>query len=142
MLLPLVIDVSRSEPPRWPWLVYFFLSGLSAFALIFWLTVPLMLVVGKLSHWRTKKRFPVTVQLTAEGVETSTAVHRSQLRWAAFDAVVVTRRRLFLFLTRRSALIVPRRAFPADPEWQSFVKACQDGVARGQAEALAEKCPQ
>lgn len=90
---------------------------------------------------RTHKHLDVTAQLTPDGMEVSTAVSRSQMSWATFDEAVFTPRHVFLFLTRRSAVIIPRRAFAGDAQWRSFVAAGQQGIALSKAAAGAEAEP-
>lgn len=96
------------------------------------LFMPLLIVMGPLQ----RSKSDMTVKLTADGLESATALARSQWRWAAFHEAAVTKKRLFLFLKMRRnvAVAVPRRAFPGDAEWQSFVAACEDGIARAKAE--------
>ena len=46
-------------------------------------------------------------------------------RWSAVPKIGETEGRLFVYLTRRQAFIVPRRAFEADDDFNAFAQAAK-----------------
>lgn len=74
------------------------------------------------------------LQMAAEGTIVTNGVARVEQRWGAFKALHVARERLYLFLGKGTAYVIPRRLFSDDDEWQSFVTAVREGFDRGKAE--------
>jgi hypothetical protein len=120
------------DQPSWSWLFYACLVGF--LLCVLGLAAELLAMLAQSRNARE-----VTVQLTPDGIETSTPVQRSRWLWAAFQDCVVIRERLLLFLTHRTALVIPKRAFTGDSQWQSFVTTCRDEVARAKAQPSAGK---
>ena len=68
----------------------------------------------------------VTVHLTAEGIEGGATDPHSRFGWAAVTRLVETPRHLFIQVSRREALIVPRRAVANEDVYNNlrgFVRA-------------------
>jgi hypothetical protein len=55
---------------------------------------------------------------------------RSEIQWKALQRVVVTWGYLFLYLSQAGAIIIPRRAFGSEQEWNGFVQFCRSKSAR------------
>jgi hypothetical protein len=64
---------------------------------------------------------PNTLELLPEGVKTS----RGFIHWKAVIRIVEGPERLFLFLDRFRAVIVPKRAFEGDSEFRRFAKVLE-----------------
>jgi hypothetical protein len=65
-----------------------------------------------------------TVRNSAFEVESPKA--HSTIKWSVFPRLRRTPDRLFLFVTRHSAYIIPRRAFGSDAEFEAFVAAVEE----------------
>ena len=50
---------------------------------------------------------------------------KTEIRWSAVPKIRETEGRLFVYLTRRQAFIVPRRAFEADDDFSAFAQAAK-----------------
>jgi YcxB-like protein len=60
-------------------------------------------------------------RLRSDGVAVRNRQMDMVVFWSTIRAINVSRSRLFLLITRRSALIVPKRAFDSDTDFQAFV---------------------
>lgn len=69
----------------------------------------------------------ITMGLTDEAIETSSSVADSTLPWTAVKRVIREIDYLFLPISKRESLILPRRSFASDAE---FDEACQYVVER------------
>lgn len=68
----------------------------------------------------------VTVHLTAEGIEGGATDLYSRVGWAAVTRLIETPKHLFIQISRREALIVPRRAVPNEDTYNNlkgFIRA-------------------
>ena len=68
----------------------------------------------------------VTVHLTAEGIEGGATDLYSRVGWAAVTRLIETPTHLFIQISRREALLIPRRAVPNEDEYNNlkgFVRA-------------------
>lgn len=112
-------------------------SGLVACSATFGVQIlPLVLVL--LRRWGpSKDRYSTFLfQMAVEGVIVTNVVARVERRWGTFKEVHAGRERLFLFLNKAVAYVIPRRVFSDDNEWQTFVTAVRESFAKGQAEGL------
>jgi hypothetical protein len=87
-------------------------------ALIAWL----LLTTVFCYWWRRRQGLhgPIHFSLTDEGVTFRNRQMNGSIFWSAIKSIKSRDERLFLFMTRRSALIFPRRAFDSDSEFKSF----------------------
>jgi uncharacterized membrane protein len=69
--------------------------------------------------------------LEPEWLSESTELRESRARWRAVGPLVATESHLFIFVTSFTSVIVPRRAFPSDESFSTFVAT----VERRRAEA-------
>ncbi len=60
---------------------------------------------------------PTTVRVDHEGVRLSVAEVSSQVGWSAIVKVIETATRLFLVISARQAVVLPRAAFASDAEY-------------------------
>ena len=51
---------------------------------------------------------------------------KTEVRWSAVPRIEVEDDRLFVFSTRRTAFIVPRRAFASEAEFHDFARAAEE----------------
>ena len=70
-------------------------------------------------------------ELTDEGVAVRNRQMDLVVFWTAIRSIKLTESRIFLFMTRRSALIVPQRAFQTEAQFQAFATAAQDYWRKG-----------
>jgi hypothetical protein len=92
-----------------------------------------------LRYWQRRKAPDATIQWTPNHVIASDAdaLARSEVRWEAILKAAITGRHVFLYISPRrawsprTAWVIPKRAFPDEREWQSFVLASRVGVLRG-----------
>ena len=93
-------------------------SALGFFLIAYWFAAcPL---IGYLQRKRRGMLGPIRFSLRARGVEAVGPNSESLSYWSGIKKVVQTKRRLYLFLTPASALIMPRRAFATDDEFQTW----------------------
>jgi hypothetical protein len=107
-----------------PWVVFFFLlwayilrkQGSAAQA-----------VKRVLSRGQNRDLFsPQRLTLSREEIQTSSPYQNTRWAWGAVEKVVKTDQHVFMFLSAMSALIVPRRAFRADADFELFFKTARD----------------
>ena len=63
---------------------------------------------------------PIRVSLKSGGVAFRNREVDGVVFWSAIKSVRLSRSRIFLFISRRSALVVPRRAFGSDDQFCAF----------------------
>lgn len=109
---------------RAPWWVYLLLLAGPVLAL---LHPHVMGLAAALSYGRKAiADREVTLAFDGTGIEGSTTGLFSRLGWSAARGVIETPRHFFVAVSRREALIVPRRAFSHDDEYRTllgFVRA-------------------
>ena len=81
--------------------------------------------------WRWQMRrsplyAPQTFTVRDTAFEIASPKARSTVSWRAFRRVSRRDDRLFLFVSRQSAYIVPRRAFASDREFEEFVAEAEE----------------
>jgi hypothetical protein len=68
----------------------------------------------------------VVLYLTAEGIEGGSADLYARVGWAAVQRLVETPTHLFLQISRREALLIPRRTVPNEDQYNNikgFIRA-------------------
>lgn len=68
----------------------------------------------------------VTLQITAEGIEGGSADLYARVGWAAVQRLIETPTHLFLQISRREALLIPRRTVPNEDQYNNikgFIRA-------------------
>lgn len=71
-----------------------------------------------------------TVTLTDNGFVSDTSFAHSEYKWPLVHKLARTGRHAFLYFNKESALIVPRRAFETDSDWNAFYEFCQNKTRR------------
>ncbi len=77
----------------------------------------------------------VTVHVDDEGITRTSPLGSLFRRWRGVTAVHRTDEYLFVSPTPVDAVIVPRRAFASDEEWDAFVEFVEDRFARRERSA-------
>jgi hypothetical protein len=120
IVIDLIDGASILEAIRWiPWP----LLGWAALALLaFWfgLCPPIRYVRAR----RTDTLGPTGLRLSESGIEIETANINSLVRWPAIKRIARSRNRTFLFVSSASAVILPRRAFDTNSQfdhWSEYV---------------------
>jgi hypothetical protein len=88
-----------------------------------------ILIVSLLSNWwraRQESTGRITVALTPEGIKIRSRRMDGLVFWSAIKSLKVRFGRVFFFLTRRMAVIVPRRAFASDADFDAFAAAARE----------------
>ena len=99
-----------------PSAVSYFIIGV-VIAIAFYVVVPRVQIWSRSrSAWSS----PLAVSLTDEGIVTRHANQDSRFHWAAIKDVVERGGRLFLFTTPSCAIILPRRVFDSDAQFQRW----------------------
>jgi hypothetical protein len=92
--------------------------------LVIW-TLVLTLLVYAVQRWRGLHG-PIQFGLSEEGVTFRNRQMDGLVFWTTIKSIKVRGGRLFLFITRRSALILPRRVFHSDADFETFVAAARE----------------
>jgi hypothetical protein len=69
---------------------------------------------------------PIRLSLNSDGVAFRNREMDGVVFWSAIKGVKLSRSRIFLFISRRSALIVPRRVFASDDQFCAFSTAAKE----------------
>ena len=75
---------------------------------------------------RMRNLDPLSFAVVAEGFEARSDRGHSLVKWSAVHSIEVEDGRLFVFVARDSAYIVPSRAFAADADFDAFVRATRE----------------
>lgn len=75
----------------------------------------------------------VRVILSPDQLCTATRVSTNTYRWPVVWRIVVTRDHAFLYLTRETAILIPRRAFREAPQFEEFIALARQ-YQQGQGE--------
>ena len=125
VILPLIFGVIDGIPARdfvrsidWSFTAWLLLI------LIGW-----VIAVTVFTYWVRRRRGlhgPMRFRLTDEGVAVRNRRMDLVVFWPAIRSITISESRLFLFLTRRTALIVPQKAFDNDADFRAFVGAAEE----------------
>ena len=83
--------------------------------------------------WRRRRKGPlgpIVFSLTGDGVRFRNREMEGLVFWNAIRSIKTRADRTFLFLTSRSALILPRRAFDTDDQFDAFTSIARDEWAK------------
>jgi hypothetical protein len=93
----------------------------------FWaLIVSVGMLVGKDKAVMSER----TITLGEECFVSDTSFAHSEYRWPMVQKLARTGRHAFLYFNKESALIVPRRAFKSDADWNAFYDFCESKARR------------
>ncbi len=121
--LAVIIDgESLKEAVHWiPW------KMLALVALVWIATFAVLSpVLGYARMRRQGSLGPHFYWLCDQGVRAETPSGRTLVYWSAFRRVFATKYRLYLFLRSRGALIMPRRAFDSEENFEAFAAAARE----------------
>ena len=106
----------------------FFVLPAFALAAIYLLVLPRFL--GQMSaHERKRRARDVTLTISPNGVSTQSETTQSSVTWADIERIAAKRKHIFLFLTRTSAFIVPKRVFAKPEDATAFLEAARSWYA-------------
>lgn len=71
----------------------------------------------------------ITLGLADDGIHATSSVANTDLPWASIKRVVRTRAHVFLPISRREALIMPRRAFASDAAFEDATRYARERMA-------------
>lgn len=99
-------------------------SCIILFAVLAWII--LVVVFGY--WWRSRKGLlgPISFALSSEGVSFRNQKMNGLVFWSAIKSIRTKGNRTFLFISRRSAFIFPRRAFETETDFRAFTATAQD----------------
>ena len=67
----------------------------------------------------------MSLEVRPEGLAVTTATRSSLTTWEGIDRIVVTKTHAFFYLNKVAALILPRRAFADEQEFEKFVETAR-----------------
>jgi hypothetical protein len=124
VVAPIVLLLISGYPPRASIAAYdWSFAGLILLILVGWLLAVSLLGYG----WRRWQGLhgPILFALTETGVSFRNRQLQGSMYWDGIKAVRVRGGRIFVFAGRRSALIIPRRAFDGDGQFQAWADRAQ-----------------
>jgi hypothetical protein len=98
-------------------------TGVVTLLLVAWL-----IVATVFSYWRRARKGlhgPIQFALTQEGLSFRSRQMEGVAFWQSIKSVKNVGGRLYLFIDRRVAFIIPRRAFASDQEFEAFAAAAE-----------------
>lgn len=112
----------------------------------------LFFVLAFLGRWAQRRRHfisgvldggwflaPSTLTLSAQGIETRCEHHRFEIAWPGILAIEQTENLILLFVDGMGAVVVPKRAFGSEDEWDGFVREIESQIAGTTGAAPAHK---
>jgi hypothetical protein len=96
----------------------------------------LSLMIGAAVNFDHKLNTKLTMLVTPDTITLNTAVSKSVTGWDGVERMAITPKHAFIYLSKRTAFVVPARAFQHTEEFQAFV----DNLRRYH-EAAAERFP-
>jgi hypothetical protein len=119
-LIPVILTLADGYPIKdsisaidWPF------TGWVLLALMIWIAVVTM---G--SYWWRKRKGllgPVLLALTPKGLSVTSRQMDAVIFWSSIKSIKTGRKRTFLFMTSRSAVIIPLRDFNDEADFAAFV---------------------
>jgi hypothetical protein len=74
---------------------------------------------------RESESYTVTLSIDVGGIESKSAAGEGKIPWKAIEKIEVTDEYAYLFNGATSAVLVPRRAFSGDEQWNLFITTAQ-----------------
>jgi hypothetical protein len=111
----------------------YFLMGIIALIILYF-AMPILQLSGRRKIYGD---FPLTVQLTDDGVSTRHPAQDALFFWTAIKDVALTRDRLFLFTTPNCAIILPSRIFSSDAQFKAWGDFARMEWTRAKSEGRA-----
>ena len=94
------------------------------FILGYFILIFLTIVLANISKMNKTILTDCVVTLDADTVSTESKFARAEYKWNAIQKIVRTRYYLFLYFMQHGALIIPRRAFQSDEDFDKFWQEC------------------
>lgn len=131
-----VVKTGSSPDPRWTLFCAGFFAGFALF-----------LLMGTLVARDQRKRMspveggyilgPQEVEIETEGIRVKTVNHEALFRWPLIGPPEITEQHAFIMVDRIGGIIVPRRSFSSDAEWNGFIEAIQTRKLRNESYWMA-----
>ena len=80
---------------------------------------------------------PQEVGIETEGVRVKSEHHDALYRWALIGSPEITEQHAFIMVDRIAGIIVPRRSFASEAEWNGFIEAIQSRKLRSESYWMA-----
>src|SRR5436190_4950483 len=122
LAIPIVVDGATLRQSA-SWFPLELVLGLSAFLLLF-----IVGICPSIFYIRMRRQGllgPNRTSFSDEGVKVESTKAQSLVFWPAFNRIAVTKARLFMFTTPASAIILPKRAFQGEAEFEEWVDQAQ-----------------
>jgi hypothetical protein len=84
------------------------------------------LVTTSTAHEQAMLATPTTLMISPQGLEIQNDKIKAHVSWRAIDRIAVKRKHVFLFSTRKSGWIVPRRAFTTPSAMKHFAEKARE----------------
>ena len=100
-------------------------TGIILSCLVVWI-----LLVSVFRYWLRRRaglHGPIKFKLSEKGVTFRNREMDGAVFWTALKSIKQRNGRLFIFLTRRTAFVIPRSAFQSDVEFETFANAAREG---------------
>ncbi len=85
----------------------------------------LIIVLSNISKMNKTVLADTVLTLGSAGITSESQYARSELKWDAVQKLARTRSHIFLYIMQHGAIVIPKRAFSTNDEWDQFWLACQ-----------------
>ncbi|MCX7723484.1 MAG: YcxB family protein [Verrucomicrobiae bacterium] len=82
-----------------------------------------------------------TITLGEEAFVGESEYGRSEIRWTTVQKLARTRRHIFIYLGQDNAVVIPRRAFESNTQWDAFYEYCLEKTKRAYKVTGANRRP-
>ena len=96
---------------------------------------PVEPITGRIYRWNAIADLDILLHIDSTGVRTTMPGRSSCTQWSAIGDISRTKTHLFLPVSHREAIILPRRAFPSDAAFGAVEALAKNGIATGRQEA-------
>ena len=119
------IGAYQSLPPDVPIVVdiiVFVIVSIIMFSALIVLTFPLAFVVTQISGKNKTIMTEHSIELCEDHFVTGSEYGRSELKWDIVQKLRRTRSFIIIYVSKNSALMIPRKAFSSNDDWDSFYR--------------------
>ena len=103
-------------------LAIFLLLGVAFLAILFFASIAFQLFTKKNRTMRTEHEITLKDESFVEKTQFNTTEHT----WAAVQRLRRSKNYIFLYIAANLAHVIPKRAFAAEEEWNSFYEFCRE----------------
>jgi hypothetical protein len=124
----IIPEIPKDKPASFQILYVSFSETILAFLIVaFWIITILAGVFFSKDKALMADR---TIALGEDCFVSDTSFAHSEYKWLMVQKLARTRRHIFLYLNKDSAVIIPRRAFKSASDWDGFYDYCQSKTRR------------